>query len=36
MKLRIGGLINNESNLEEELKILKSLGCDYGEFGKDK
>ena len=33
MKLRIGGLINNEGVLGEELKALKSLGYDYGEFG---
>jgi sugar phosphate isomerase/epimerase len=33
MKLKIGGLINNEGNLNKELKALKSLGYDYGEFG---
>jgi len=33
MKSKIGGLINNKGNLKTELKTLRSLGYDYGEFG---
>lgn len=33
MKPKIGGLIDNKGDLKTELKILKSLGYDYGEFG---